>query len=77
MADQPPHTLVYCPPCGPDVLQDNVVSISAHPTQDLLAVGDIAGKITMYDGWVTLMIPYLMCVYNYIGMPIVWHKSVL
>ena len=28
--------------------EEQIVSTSAHPMQDILAVGDIAGKLTVY-----------------------------
>lgn len=43
-----PHPLVY----GADsreVLADHIVAICCHPTRDLLGVGDIVGKITLYE----------------------------
>lgn len=37
-----PSTRLYCES------EDHIVSISTHPSQDILAVGDIGGKITLY-----------------------------
>lgn len=36
-----PSTPLYCES------EDHIVSISTHPSQDILAVGDIGGKITL------------------------------
>lgn len=46
-----PIPLIYCSGSGDEVrgeLQDHIVSISSHPSRDLLGVGDIVGNITLY-----------------------------
>lgn len=43
-----PEPLIYSRGGDSEVLEEHIVSICTHPSRDLLAVGDIVGKITLY-----------------------------
>lgn len=43
-----PEPLIYSRGGESEILEDHIVSICTHPSRDILAVGDIVGKITSY-----------------------------
>ena len=50
-----PKPLVYCSGDASGAIQDHIVSICTHPSRDLVGVGDIAGKITLYVKYLLLL----------------------
>lgn len=48
-ASPAPKPLIYCNSDVSGRVQDHIVSVCAHPSRDLVGVGDIVGKITLYE----------------------------
>ncbi len=63
-----PKPLLLDDGAGQGEEQQQIVSTNLHPTRDLLAVGDIAGNLTMYyllEFVVLLTITYIALRYSY------------